>query len=239
MKQKIVNGRWAIVTTDVVADWDGGTGDYSVRRGWEFERFESLQRNLKYGDVLFEIGAEHGWMSAVLGREFVGAENVVLFEPSPEFWINIRLCWDYNGLNAPLGCYQGFVADASSGAGYAPGWPSAALQGVSEIPSMAYRQYGRLLPIPSITIDDYVAQSGHVPAALNIDVEGAEGYVIKGARKTLLTHKPLVWVSIHPDLMIRDHGTSKDEFLDLMDDQYYDGELLGTDHEEHWLFRPL
>ena len=58
MKQKLVNGRWNIWTTDVVADWDGGTGDFSAKHGWEFERFRSLQENLCYGDVFFEIGAE-------------------------------------------------------------------------------------------------------------------------------------------------------------------------------------
>lgn len=238
MKQKIVNGRWNIWTTDVVADWDGGTGDYSARRGWEFERFQSLQENLKYGDVFFEIGAEHGWMSAVIGREFVGAENMVLFEPSPEFWINIRKTWQYNGLNEPLGCYQGFVGPETTVAPK-PGWPDAAKPNAKEHPSMAYRMLGAHTDvIAQVSIDDYVALTGHVPDAINIDVEGAEGKVLAGAVDTLRNHRPLVWVSIHPDMMIRDHDTNKEEFLQFMSDWGYRGEYLATDHEEHWLFRP-
>ena len=239
MKEKIVNGRWVLWTTDTVAEWDGGTGDYSVRRGWEFERFESLQRNLKYGDVFFDIGAEHGWMSALIGREFVGAENMVLFEPSPEFWINIRKTWVYNGLNDPLGCYQGFVGPETT---VPPkrGWPDAAEPNAPEHPSMAYRVLGSHNDVPAqVSIDDYVEIRKQIPDAINIDVEGAEGKVISGATKTLQEHKPLVWVSIHPDMLERDHDSSKAEFLDLMGSLDYVGDHLGTDHEEHWLFRPV
>lgn len=235
MKQKIVNGRWAIITTNAVANWDGGTGDYSVRRGWEFERWESFRRELKYGDIFFEIGAEHGWMSAIIGREFVGAKNMVLFEPSPEFWINIRKTWTYNGLDEPLGCFQGFVGAETTGNAQ-PGWPDCADVKAPEVDAMAYRTLGRS-PIQIIRIDDYVAQTGQIPRALNIDVEGAETIVIQGALDTLVNHKPLVWVSIHPDLMEKDHNTSKTEFLYMMKDWSYEGEHLSTDHEEHWLFK--
>lgn len=237
MKQKIVNGRWAIITTDAVADWDGGTGDYSVRRGWEFERFESFQRHLKYGDVFFDVGAEHGWISAVIGREFVGAENMVLFEPGAEFWINIRKVWEYNGLNEPLGCFYGFVGSESTTEA-TPGWPAEAVQGAPEVGGMPYETLENAKEIPTISIDDYVKDTGHRPNAINVDVEGAELIVMSGAVDTMIMYRPLVWVSVHPDLMVRDHGTNREEFLDFMRTNHYTGTLLGTDHEEHWLFEP-
>lgn len=237
MKQKIVNGRWLVWTTDTVAHWDGGTGDYSAGRGWEFERFKSLQENLKFGDVFFEVGAEHGWMSAIIGREFVGADNMVLFEPSPEFWINIRKTWEYNGLKDPLGCYCGFVG-AETTVRPTAGWPKEAIEGVNEIGSMAYRKLGPQVTLPMITIDDYVAVTGHVPNAINVDVEGAELIVMKGAVETLREHQPLVWVSVHPDLMERDHNTTRERFLTFMERQDYVAEFLDVDHEEHYVFRP-
>lgn len=239
MKRKIVNGRWVIDTPDVIADWDGGSGDYSVRRGWEFARFESLEQNLCYGDVLFEIGAEHGWMSALIGREMCGTENMVLFEPSPEFWINIRKIWDYNGLNAPKACYQGFVAETTTG-GYVDGWPECAIPDHAEIPSMAYRQYGLDFgyTIPSTTIDDFIVHTGIAPDAINMDVEGSEIFIVRGAMGTLLQRRPLVWISIHPELLVRDHGSSKQEVLDVMEQANYEGHFLGEDHEEHWFFTP-
>lgn len=236
MKQKIVNGRWALITTDAVADWDGGTGDYSVRRGWEFERFESFRQRLKYGDVFFDVGAEHGWISAIIGREFVGAENMVLFEPGAEFWINIRKVWEYNGLNEPLGCFYGFVGADSTDKNPPTGWPEQAEQGAPEVGGMPYETLENAKAIPTISIDDYVQATNHIPDAINVDVEGAELVVMKGAINTLADHRPIVWVSVHPDLMVRDHGTDKEEFLSFMYSNGYVGKLLGTDHEEHWIF---
>ncbi len=238
MKQKIVNGRWVIVTTDAVADWDGGTGDYSVRRGWEFPRFESFRHHLKYGDVFFDVGAEHGWISALIGREFVGAENMVLFEPGDEFWINIRKTWEYNGLDDPLGCFCGFV-DQTSTSDVVGVWPAEAVQGAPEVGGMPYKTLGVNEEIKTISIDDYVRITNHIPDAINVDVEGAELKVMSGANETLRAHRPLVWVSIHPDLMQRDHGTNKDEFISFMEGHYYVPSFLGSDHEEHYLFRPL
>lgn len=238
MKQKIVNGRWAIITTDAVADWDGGTGDYSARRGWEFSRFESLQRHLKYGHVFFDVGAEHGWISAIIGREFVGAENMVLFEPGAEFWVNIRKTWKYNGLNDPLGCFYGFVGDKSTGPA-TPGWPAEADATAPEVGGMPYESLASGKTIPTISIDDYVEATGNVPDAINIDVEGAELLVVSGAVDTMRRHRPLIWVSVHPDLMERDHGTTKEKFMAFMSLNKYRGEFLGTDHEEHWLFRQV
>ena len=60
MKQKLVNGRWMIWTTDEVADWDGGTGDPVAKRGWEYERFQSFRETLTWDDVFFDVGTEHG-----------------------------------------------------------------------------------------------------------------------------------------------------------------------------------
>lgn len=239
MKEKVVNGRWAIWTTDVIADWDGGTGDYSARRGWEFERMESLQQRLKYGDVFFDVGVEHGWLSTIIGREFVGAENMVLIEPSPEFWVNIRKHWQYNGLNEPLGCFEGFFSNESDDVtDVSDDWPASANLGHQEVPSMSYKsmhvEHG--IPIATITLDDYISASEHMPDAINIDVEGAELLVIEGAQRALKVRHPLVWISIHPGMLRRDFNSDPDDLHYLMERLGYKGTHLGTDHEEHWLF---
>lgn len=65
-----------------LADWD--VFDY-----WEKERFGSMKKHLKYGEILFDIGTEQGWCNLIYA-EFVGAENMVLIEPTYEFWGNIR-----------------------------------------------------------------------------------------------------------------------------------------------------
>lgn len=246
MKNKLINGRWNMIVPDSIADWDGGTGNHADRQGWEFCRFESFDRHLRPGMTLFDVGAEHGWISAVLAKHYVGAENMVLFEPSPEFWVNIRKTWVANGLAAPLACWPGFVDNETSPTAFATnlrdGWPSWCIDDrLPEVEAMAYRSLANgPSEIRAITIDDFCDISGIIPEVINIDVEGAELKVLQGAERTLREDRPLVWVSVHPDLMQRDFGIDNVEVLfDFMASCGYGREYLGTDHEQHNFFAPL
>lgn len=226
-----------IMVPDSIADWDAPSD-------WERERLASMELHLKPGMVLFDVGTEHGWLSVVYGRN-VGHENMVLFEPSPELWVNIRKTWEANELRTPLGMFAGFVSDVT-----APGlkipktkaakWPAAADAGLPETPAMAYRSLNGDDDIPTVTIDEFVQQTGIVPDAITIDVEGAEMRVLKGAFATLREYRPLVWCSVHPDPLARDFDVPDvQELFDLMTACGYGREYLGTDHEQHQFFGPL
>lgn len=223
-----------LVVPDNVAEWDAVAGDSP----WERERINSVLSTLNHGDVLYDIGAEHGWMSVIYGRH-VGGENMVLCEPSPDFWPNIRMGWEMNGLERPLICVEGFVGDlhrvTGQGGLFIREWPPSA--DGSECDAMAYRSlrhHSEL--IPTVTID---ALSTYVsPKGITIDVEGAEVYVLRGAQATLIQDKPIVWCSVHPDLMEKDHDTNEGEFHNFVQSVGYEGRMLARDHEEHWLLTP-
>lgn len=250
MKLKIVNGRWQIWTPTSVADWDGGTGDPVIPSGWEYRRLQSMQENLRWGDVMFDVGTEHAWLAAVIAREFIGPANIVLMEPSPEFWPNIFLTWRHNGFPDPLACWAGFVgAETSDGwrptdaSMPGPLWPPTSYG--HETGAMAYRSLEHNhAGIPTITIDDMALMVGASPVALNIDVEGAEFLVLQGAENWLGTYHPNahVWVSIHPDLM-ENFGHTPEMIMDYMDSfsersgqARWAHEFLDTDHEQHHHF---
>jgi len=48
------------------------------------------------------------------------------------------------------------------------------------------------------TIDSYCSEKSIHPEIIKIDVEGAEWFVINGARKTLKKYRPKIYLSIHP-----------------------------------------
>ncbi len=244
MKKALVNGRWQIWLPNSIAEWDAITGDPVARRGWEYERFESFRRHLRWDDCFFDVGAEHGWISAIIAREFVNPEVMVLFEPSPEFWGNIRRTWVHNNIDPPLACFQGFVSDHTDmlpgfvNADAFDNWPACADIDAPELGGMAYRSLSHPGDIHSITLDDFADITGYAPTALNIDVEGAELMVLRGAIGLLtdpMQRLRNVWVSVHPDLM-ENFGHTDAELRQFMSDAGWMGRHLGTDHEEHWRF---
>lgn len=212
-----------------LASWD--VWDY-----WERERLSSMKKNLKKGDVLYDIGAETGWLS-VLYAQFVGAENMVLVEPAAEFWPNIYRTWKANHSATPRKCYQGLFSDKDvDKVKCSQRWPASSKK--SLVDNLQYQYiHEHAESVPEVTLDKFVEVTGVVPDALTIDTEGSELLVLRGSTKTLKKHKPLVWVSIHPDLSERHYKTSRDDLLRFMYDHGYKSELLGVDHEEHWLFR--
>lgn len=237
VKPGLINRRWCLILPDQIADWDAITG-------WEIERIESMHRNLKWGDCLWEIGAEHGWMAALYAREFVGGENMVLVEPSIEMWRNIWLTWGYNDLRFPVGFWPGFVSHSGDNPPFefTRAWPKEAMMSYDECPAMPYRSL--VNPddedVPVTTIDKLVAAGIRPPDAISIDVEGAELSVLRGAWDTLRTHHPKLWVSVHDgaengdrNMMLEDYGDSVDLFVGFLNAAGYDYRWLNYDHEHH------
>ena len=245
MKPGLINGRWEMILPDQIADWDAITGCYADRQGWEFCRFESFDRHLRRGMRFLDVGVEHGWITAVLAKHYVGAENMILVEPSPEFWTNIRLIWEHNELPMPEAIVPAFIgAESTDGNLEAFGWSVWPdwTDGAEECPAMAYRSLAHHAhEIPTTTIDNIAsfAARGRIDA-INIDIEGAEMLAIRGGLDTLLRDRPLVWISVHPDLMARDFGVERcEDLFELMHSLGYGREYLGTDHEQHNFLAPL
>lgn len=229
MKRREINENpeWTYWVPTSVADWDAPSH-------WERERLASMQAHLLPGMVLYDIGVEHGWLSAVYGA-WCGYDNMVLVEPSPEFWPNIMGVWQRNLFPGPIACFQAFAGDTIDGNPINEVWPASS--DGPEVGGMAYRYLNQhASTVPTITIDEIAARTTP-PDAITIDIEGAELVALRGARNVLRDVRPLVWCSIHVDLMERDFGHSDSELHDLMEELGYEGEHIHTDHEQHWLYR--
>ncbi len=221
-------------------------GEFPMYVEWEriaidFEQFEAgftlpFGRYLAPGMTVFDVGASFGEWS-VLAATRVGTERVHVFEPNLPSWRKIKTIFDLNRLGMPKGVFQGFAADMDRLAGsererlVAPAWPEV-VEGVAEFEDLRNPK-----GISSISLDSYCRITGAVPDVIKIDVEGAEGPVLRGAIQTLRTARPAIFLSLHPWLLPA-FGDSKQGVLDFLEKLGYQNELLATDHEEHWLSRP-
>jgi FkbM family methyltransferase len=232
-------------------DWSGHYHHFDVPsmfephrhmfENWENERFASIRDHLKSGDVFYDVGSELGWQSIVYAAS-VGPSNMVLIEACPVEWPNIRTIWERNYPGQPpLACYEGFMSDVTTtplrrSVNFEP-WPADSVGRL--VAHIAYKHmHDDADKTPELRLDDLCTGLGRPPRAINIDVEGAELTVLKGAEQTFKEHRPLMWVSIHPDLMEKWYGTTPDQIYDFMDECGYNRTYLGTDHEEHHFFEP-
>ena len=161
--------------------------------GWviyEYEKQVLFSRIIREGTVVYDIGA-HAGFHTLLASSLVGPKGKVFsFEPSAR---NIEYLRRHLKINR---CDNVAVLEAA----VAEGEGSAFLEEGQEY---AVGLVGRLcaqgsLKVKTVSLDSLVL-SGKIPPPqyMKIDVEGAELRVLRGARKTLDTYSPVIFLSTH------------------------------------------
>jgi FkbM family methyltransferase len=153
----------------------------------------ALAQHLTSGNVLYDVGANVGFLT-VIGAHLVGPTgSVYAFEPVPSNTALVRRNAALNGFDNVT--VIGKAVSNRSGRGevalasYAGG---AALSTVTAPPDAV-----GTLPIEVITIDELVFRERlRPPSLVKIDVEGAEIEVLQGMTRTLRECRPVVLYEI-------------------------------------------
>lgn len=203
--------------------------------------------------VIIDVGVEEGDLTALWS---LWGCDVIMVEPNPRVWPNVRAIWQANDLRPPRDWWVGFAGDrddddreewdhehvhtpAMKDDDYA--WPACAYGPV--IGDHAFLHLSQHPHVPALTLDTLVDNGGdpYRIDAITMDVEGSELTVLRGAAGILTRDRPLVWVSVHSDVRWMDENypmDKRDDVLEFMAGFGYRAEWLAMDHEEHWLFRP-
>jgi FkbM family methyltransferase len=163
----------------------------------EEQVFEDLKNNLDKSDVFYDIGAQYGVYSCLIGNHIEG--QIVSFEPLPMAYGRLRLNLRYNNVNSTT---------------FRTGLTSA-----SNNPSRWLEKQGQ---VPLATGDSIISTNNlPVPTLIKVDVEGGELDVLRGLKNTL--SEPdcrLIYCEVHPQGCFDDPdlpraGLSNTEINDL------------------------
>jgi FkbM family methyltransferase len=176
---------------------------------------------LRDGALVFDVGAHQGIVAMMLGDRVGPGGRVVAVEAALH---NAEVAWRNVAVN---GLTQVVVVHAAGAE--APG-----------VLRFAPRMNGHVaasgeasVEVRALTIDELTARHG-APQVLFVDVEGYELHVLRGARETLASHHPDLFVEVHVGAGLERFGTT-DDLLALVPAGY---ELLVAP-AERGEFRPI
>jgi FkbM family methyltransferase len=141
-----------------------------------------LQRFLRPGDVVADVGANIGGY-ALLAASLVGPKGtVVAFEPDPYNIDRFRRQLQRNDLS------QLRIVEAAVGANDTTLFLKAGKDSLSNIVVLAHEG----IPVRGVSLDTYFSRL-QPPIFVKVDVEGYEEPVVRGALSLIYSGFPLVW----------------------------------------------
>lgn len=235
-----------MVRTSINNTWELTLPDYRARRpewnDWETARLNAINATIKPTDIVLEVGAEEGDLTALVAS-WVPRGGIYIFEPNPRVWTTIRKIWEANDLALPLSWFVGFASntiDLSPSKnnvkdGNRDGWPECAYNRATARHGERHLTRRKNNSTPQTKLDDWL-KGKKLPNIIMIDVDGGELEVLKGAAHTLITSSPTIFVSVHPDFMMKHLGQYEIELHNYLKELGYIGTHLGYDHEHHWFY---
>ncbi|HXY26810.1 MAG TPA: FkbM family methyltransferase [Acidimicrobiales bacterium] len=196
-------------------------------RSGEYERHltAAFERHCRPGMTVVDVGANLGYYSLLAARLVGPSGRVIALEPNSE---NCRLLLSSLRLHdvdnvevIPVAADVGtgwayYSTHVGSNGGLIDGRDLLAHPGVV---------------VPTFALDDVV--SGPV-GFLKMDVEGAEGRVVRGAQRLITRDRPIVSTELKEEMLRRVSDTSVVEYLSWFGDLGYRPSLLDKGSEEEW-----
>jgi FkbM family methyltransferase len=151
---------------------------------------------IRPGDVVYDVGANAGFLTLLASKLVGNSGLVVAFEPGPKTSIQLRTQIEINHLKNVI-VEESAVSDEIGTSNFVIEATSA----TASLASVQGTDNGKKLKTRSVkttTLDHMIGQ--HKPPALvKIDIEGAELLALSGASRLLHENRPILVVELHSE----------------------------------------
>ncbi len=175
-----------------------------------------IAMTLRSGDVCFDVGAHHGWMSMIAARKVGRKGSVVAFEPAPALSEFLSYIKRVNRLTQ-LSIVSKAVADSDlRGVRFRLVGDGNSFMNALSATQIPERVCGRtvVIEVETVALDTFSRISGLIPNLIKIDTEGAELWICRGAKHLLTNHHPALIIATHPLWLPEGHNI--EEIFDLL-----------------------
>jgi len=151
-----------------------------------------LESIAKEGMYVIDIGANIGITTIAIAKRIRKVGKLYSFEPLPEYFNILKDNVSSNGLEN-VKVYELAVTDQ---VGRAPFYQRELSSGIT------FEQGAKKFEVPTTTIDRFLtAEKIGRMDLINMDCEGSELFVLKGAKETLRKNKVKIFCEIHHDFL--------------------------------------
>jgi FkbM family methyltransferase len=167
------------------------------------------------GTTAIDVGANIGFFSLRFARWVGPTGRVIAIEPEERNVAALRRRLARARLEGVVECEQAVAADK----------PGELRLAVNELHPGDHHIAADGIAARAITVDALTADDSRAVSLLKVDVQGAEQLVLAGARQTIETHRPAIFIELDNEALER-QGASADALVGLLSDLGYRGHLL-------------
>jgi FkbM family methyltransferase len=158
---------------------------------------DAIRELVKPGDVVYDIGANIGYISLILAQAVGDKGKVFAFEALPENQVRLRENISLNNLDKRVSVVPVAVIDTAHSVRFLVG-PSG---GMGKAEGSAGRQevvYSTSIMVAGTSLDEFVYGTGHPsPQIIKVDIEGGEVLALPGMQRVLSEARPLLLLELH------------------------------------------
>ena len=178
------------ILLDMQIDKDYWLGTY------ELQLQSALRELVPTGALIFDVGANIGYVSLLLAKAAGVNGNVFAFEALPSNVDQLRRNVALNGMERRVTVIDGAVTQAPGPAHFLVH----ASGGMGKVAGSAGREdrYQSEVTVPGISLDEFVYGQGNPPPqVVKMDIEGGEVLALPGMRRVLAEARPLMLMELH------------------------------------------
>lgn len=174
----------------------------------DLQMIEDMRKNLKIGDVIFDVGAYIGTSSLIFSKLLGKKGRVIAFEPNKfnrermtkNFGLNKSLAQKVQIEPFALADQKGkvnMIMSENIDDGYSS---TSRLEGAHPKISRENLPEGFFdEEIDVISLDEFVKNKGLIPSFIKVDIEGGEYKFLLGAKETITQHAPTLYIELHSE----------------------------------------
>lgn len=164
---------------------------------YELEVQSAVLDFVKPGMVVYDVGANIGYISLLLAKTVTQTGHVYAFEVLPQNIARLRANLAANQFEQLVSVVPTAVVDEARQVHFLIG-PST---GMGKVEGSAGRDgvgYSRSFDVPGLSLDDFVYRQGNpVPQVIKMDIEGGEVMALPGMAEVLSKVHPLLLLELH------------------------------------------